>query len=179
VTVSLSQNLTTLIIAAASDLGVAFNLRRRDRLYRDIRRAYSSVAADAFAAGVNANDLIRRLKQAVSGVRNDQDVLARWTTIAGAIAQGKTRAPLTRSPYTVPQSWAKPITDLLRELQAIAANPEISEAEFQAAVEDAIRRLPKLYEQMDHDALARVFERGMQGGLLAGVRMGVARSKRI
>jgi hypothetical protein len=70
----------------------------------------------------------------------------------------------------VPDSWLRPVRDLLAEIEAKAADKNLSDAELLAYLEDAQRRLPELFGEMDVTAFAEVLEAGMGAAAVEGVR---------
>jgi hypothetical protein len=70
----------------------------------------------------------------------------------------------------VPDSWLRPVRDLLAEIEAKAVDKSLSDAELLAYLENAQRRLPELFGEMDVDAFAEVLTAGMGEAAVEGVR---------
>lgn len=69
----------------------------------------------------------------------------------------------------VPASWLKPLTELFADLER-QAKSGLSDQQFLTAAEEALKRLPDLLGEMDVQALASVFERGMGTAALDAAR---------
>jgi hypothetical protein len=70
----------------------------------------------------------------------------------------------------VPTSWLKPVRDLLAEIAAKAEDKSLTEQELAAYVEQAARRVPELFGEMDVDAFAELLEGIMGAAAVEGVR---------
>jgi hypothetical protein len=70
----------------------------------------------------------------------------------------------------VPAAWLKPVRDLLNEIAAKAEDKSLTEQELAAYVEQAARRVPELFGEMDVDAFAELLEGIMGAAAVEGVR---------
>lgn len=78
----------------------------------------------------------------------------------------------------VPVTWLAPLRKHLAELEAKAADKSVSDADLLEFLQAANERLPELFDRMDLDGLAKVFEAGMGGAVIDGVRDGLKRDPR-
>jgi phage gp29-like protein len=70
----------------------------------------------------------------------------------------------------VPAGWLNPLRDFLEELQAKAADKSLSDRDLIDFLEQAARRVPELFREMDIEELAKVLEAGMGKAVVDGVR---------
>lgn len=73
-----------------------------------------------------------------------------------------------RQELQVPASWLSPIETVLKDLERLAQDNTVSDAALLAAAQDAARRMPELLKDMDVQALAQVFQRGLEASAFAG-----------
>lgn len=74
----------------------------------------------------------------------------------------------------VPASWLAPVRDMLAEVLAKAEDSTLSDADLVEFANRAAKRCPELFHQMDHGALAEVFEKGMGAVTLETVKGRIA-----
>lgn len=70
----------------------------------------------------------------------------------------------------VDAAWLAPVADLLAELARKAEDKALSDADFLDFLEQAAKRLPELFDAMDHDALAAALEKAMGHGIVGGIK---------
>lgn len=80
-----------------------------------------------------------------------------------------------RQELKVPASWLAPLQRVFDELALRAADKSLSDREWLAAAEAAVRQLPDLLGKMDIAALASTLERGMGTAALDAARSTYAR----
>lgn len=73
----------------------------------------------------------------------------------------------------VPRSWLAPVANHLREIEDKVRDQNLSDADLELFLARANARLPEIFESMDVDALAKVFEAGMGGAVMDGLREGL------
>jgi hypothetical protein len=73
----------------------------------------------------------------------------------------------------VPGSWLNPLREFLEELQAKAADAALSDQDLMDFLEQAVKRVPELFKEMDTEDLARVLEAGMGEAVMSEVRRGL------
>jgi hypothetical protein len=77
----------------------------------------------------------------------------------------------------VPATWLNPLRDFLEEIQVKASDKSLSEQDLMQFLDEAIKRVPELFKDMDLDELAKVMEAGMGESVLQEVRRQVRSSK--
>lgn len=75
----------------------------------------------------------------------------------------------------VPVTWLAPLRQHLMELEEKARDKSVSDADLLEFLQASQERLPELFDRMDLDGLAKVFEAGMGGAVIDGVRQGLRR----
>lgn len=70
----------------------------------------------------------------------------------------------------VPTAWLKPVRDLLNEIATKAEDKSLTEQELAAYVEQAARRVPELFGEMDVESFAELLEGIMGAAAVEGVR---------
>lgn len=96
---------------------------------------------------------------------------------AGALALAAEGLPARlAAELGVPAAWLGPVDSLLRDLEAMATDKAVSDAELLVFGEAAAARLPELFGTMDVDALADLLERAMGAAALEGARAGLRRA---
>ncbi len=76
----------------------------------------------------------------------------------------------------VPSSWLNPIQDFLADLQTKAADHSLSDQDLLDFLSAATRKIPELFDRMDHDDLARLLEAAMGQSILDEVRRQVRKN---
>ena len=70
----------------------------------------------------------------------------------------------------IPPGWLAPVQDLIEELVARAEDTTITDDELLGFIQQAARRAPEVFKDMDIQALADVFEAAMGSAAVEGVR---------
>jgi phage gp29-like protein len=70
----------------------------------------------------------------------------------------------------VPASWLNPVRDFLEELQSKANDARLSDEDLLDFLDQAVKRVPELFADMDVDAIAKVLEAGMGTAVMGEVR---------
>lgn len=89
-------------------------------------------------------------------------------TLAAYSAQSKAATALG-----VPAAWLAPVRDLLGQIAAKAADQTLTDAEMLDALDKLVAQMPELFSEMDVESLAKLFEAGMGGAVVDGVRQGI------
>jgi phage gp29-like protein len=74
--------------------------------------------------------------------------------------------------------WLGGVKPIFRKLVQAAQDGSVSDAEFVQALESAYREMPELFDQLDHDALARALENSMGAACVNGAVQGYLDRKR-
>ena len=75
----------------------------------------------------------------------------------------------------VPVAWLAPVREAMARIEAKVKDKSATDADLLDFLEEAAAKLPELFGKMDKDALARIFEAGMGGATLEGMREGMKR----
>lgn len=70
----------------------------------------------------------------------------------------------------VPSAWLAPVRDAIARIEAKVKDQSATDADLLDFLEAAAAKLPELFGKMDKDQLARIFEAGMGGATLEGIR---------